>query len=77
MLDNDSLRHLRVGSGFNFTAALFVPLLLVVVVGFKNRSIVELHHGTLALLAGRFVPTEPSLCQLLPYSLSFTEVWPV
>ncbi|XP_006461864.1 hypothetical protein AGABI2DRAFT_205847 [Agaricus bisporus var. bisporus H97] len=43
----------QVGSGFNFTAALFVPLLLVVVVGFKNRSIVDLHHGTLALLAGR------------------------
>lgn len=43
----------RIGSALNFGIALYIPLLLLAAVGIMKRSIFEIHHGALALLAGR------------------------
>lgn len=51
---NLSISHLnRISSFLNFNIALFAPLLLLIVVGCLKRSTFEIHHGTLALFAGR------------------------
>ncbi|KAF9454299.1 lipid phosphate phosphatase 1 [Macrolepiota fuliginosa MF-IS2] len=43
----------QIGSALNFGIALYIPLLFLSIVGIKKRSFVSIHHGTLALLAGR------------------------
>lgn len=46
-------RSSQISSFLNFNIALFAPLLLLIVVGCLKRSTFEIHHGTLALFAGR------------------------
>ncbi|KXN87438.1 Putative lipid phosphate phosphatase 3, chloroplastic [Leucoagaricus sp. SymC.cos] len=54
---DDSISHphkpSQIGSVLNFAIALYVPLLFLIISGCKKRSLLEIHHGALALLAGR------------------------
>ncbi|KAF5362363.1 hypothetical protein D9756_002319 [Leucocoprinus leucothites] len=43
----------QIGSTLNFSIALFIPLIILVVAGCMKRSLLEIHHGALALLASR------------------------